>query len=120
MTDLKIPNLNKNSNKFLFKNKLTLRRKSKSKLIKESFIMLLLCILIVYFNNLIPNKKLIFNNFLSNFNKLMDNILDSLSYIYEISLVIFIMASLIFALILILGSFSRIVKIIKRKTRKLN
>ena len=120
MADLKIPNLNKNSNKFLFKNKLTLRRKSKSKLIKESSIMLSFCFLIIYFNNLIPNKKLIFNNFLSNLNKLIVNILDSLTYIYEISLVIFILTSLTFALILILGSFSRMAKLLRRKTRKLN
>ena len=120
MADLRIPNLNKNSSKFLFKNKLSLRRKSKGKLIKESFIMLSFCVLILYFNNLIPNKKLIFNNFIGNLTKLMENILDSLSYIYEIGLAIFIMVSFILALILILGSFSRILKIARRKTREIN
>ena len=84
MADLKILNLNKNSDKFLFKKKLSLRRKSKSKLIKESFIMFSFSFLIIYINYLIPNKLLIFKNFLKNFSVLITNIFDSLSYIYEI------------------------------------
>ena len=117
MTDLKIPNLNKNSDKYLFKKKLSLRRKSKSKLLKESFIMLLLSIIIIYLNYLIPNKLSIFNNFLKNFSMLLNNILDSLSYVYEISLGIFIIISTILITILILGSASRMFKVIKRKTK---
>ena len=50
MVDLKLLNLNKNSNKFLFKKKLSLRRKSKSKLVKESFIMISFSILLIYLN----------------------------------------------------------------------
>ena len=65
MSDLKIPNLNNNSNNFLFKKKLSLRRKSKRKLIKESFFMFSLGILIIYLNYLIPNKISIFNNLLN-------------------------------------------------------
>ena len=120
MADLKIPNLNKNSDKYFFKKKLSLRRKSKSKLIKESFIMLLFSALIIYLNYLIPNKKLIFNNLLNNFNQLTTNVLDSISYLYEICLFLFIIFSLIFALFLIIGSFSRILKVVKRKTSRLN
>tara|TARA_S200000501_G_scaffold323950_1_gene320902 strand:- start:146 stop:514 length:369 start_codon:yes stop_codon:yes gene_type:complete len=119
MTDLKIPNLNKNSDKFFFKKKLTLRRKSKRKLIKESLIMLSFSILIIYINFIIPNKILIFNNFLNNSGKLITNILESLSYLYEICLAIFIVFSLIFALILTLGAFSRLMKIVKRKSKKI-
>ncbi len=120
MADLKIPNLNKNSNKYFFKKKLTLRRKSKSKLINESFMMIFFSSLIVYLNYLIPNKMLIFKNLLVNFNKLFTNVFDSVSYIYEICLSIFILFSLFFALILIIGSFSRILKVVKRKTSRLN
>ena len=68
MADLKIPNLNKNSDKYFLKKKLSLRRKSKSKLINESFIMIFFSALIVYINYLIPNKISIFNNLLINKN----------------------------------------------------
>ena len=118
MADLKIPNLNKNSEKFLFKKKLSLRRKSKSKLIKESFIMFFSGVLLVYLNYLIPNKISIFKNLLNNFNKLISNILNSISYFYEIFLAIFIVVSIIFIIILIFGSFSRLLKVLKRKTKK--
>ena len=118
MADLKIPNLNKNSDKYFFKKKLSLRRKSKSKLINESFIMLFFSALIIYLNYLIPNKMSIFNNLLNNFNMLFNNFLESVSYIYEICLSIIIVFSLIFALVLFIGSFSRILKVLKRKTSR--
>ena len=120
MADLKIPNLNKNSDKYFFKKKLSLRRKSKSKLINESFIMIFFSALIIYLNYLIPNKISIFKNFFINFSKLFDNFLDSISYICEICLSLFIIFSLIFGLILIVGSFSRILKVAKRRTSRLN
>ena len=119
MADLKIPNLNKNSDKYFFKKKLSLRRKSKSKLINESFIMIFFSVIIIYLNYLIPSKISIFKNLLINFSKLFDNVLDSISYIYEICLFIFIIFSLIFALILIIGSITRILKVVKRKTSRL-
>ena len=120
MADLKIPNLNKNSDKYFLKKKLSLRRKSKSKLINETFIMISFSALIIYLNYIIPNKISIFKNLLINFSKLFTNVLDSISYIYEICLFIFIIFSLIFALVLIIGSFSRILKVVKRKTSRLN
>ena len=120
MADLKIPNLNKNSDKYFFKKKLSLRRKSKSKLINESFIMIFFSALIFYLIYLIPNKISIFKNLLINFSKLFANILNSISYIYEICLFIFVVSSLIFALILFIGSISRILKVVKRKTSRLN
>ena len=119
MSDLKIPNLNKNSDKFFFKKKLSLRRKSKGKLLKESFIMLSFSIFIIYINYVIPNKISIFESFTNNFGKLITNIFDSISYSYEIGLAIFIVFSLIFALILMMGSFSRLMKIVKRKSRQI-
>ncbi len=118
MADLKIPNLNKNSDKYFFKKKLSLRRKSKSKLIYEAFIMLFFSAVIIYLNYLIPNKISILNNLLDNFSKLFFNFLKSISYIYEICLFIFIILSLILALFLIIGSFSRILKVVKRKTSR--
>ena len=119
MADLRIPKLNKNSDKFLFKKKLSLRRKSKSKLIKESFIMISFGFLIIYLNYLIPNKILIFNNLLNNFGKFLKNFSSSLSYVYEICWAIFIIGSLVIALILLIGSFSRLIKVVKRKTKRL-
>ena len=119
MSDLKIPNLNKNSDRFFFKKKLSLRRKSKGKLINESFVMFSFSIFIFYINYLIPNKIIFFDNFINNFGKLITNILDSISYSYEICLAIFIVFSLIFALILMLGAFTRIMKIVKRKSRQI-
>ena len=119
MADLKIPNLNIKSDKFLFKKKLSLRRKSKSKLMKESFIMFSFSFFILYLIYLIPNKILIFNSFLNNFSKLFDNISNSLSYIYEICLVLFIVVFLLLAFILIIGSFYRMLKVVKRKTKRI-
>ena len=120
MTDLKIPNLNKNSDKFIFKKKLSLRRKSNRKIINETYILLSFSIFIIYINYLIPNKEAVFNNFFNNLNELTKNILNSIYYIYEIFLVIFIVVSIIFALIMMMGSFSRLIKLIRRKSRKIS
>ena len=120
MADLKIPNLNKNSAKYIFKKKLNLRRKSKRKLINESFIMISFGIMIIYINYLIPNKISIFNNTMGNFNKLIINIFNSLSYIYEISLAIFIIVSIIVTSILFLGASSRFIKILKTKSNQVS
>ena len=120
MADLKIPNLNKKSDKFFFKKKLTLRRKSKRKLITESFLMLSLSLLIIYLNFLIPDKKIIFDNFFINVNNLLSRLSEGFSYFYEICLVILIVLSMIFSMILLLGVFSRLIKIAKRKTRQIS
>ena len=69
MTDLKIPNLNINSNKYIFKKKLSLRRKSKRRLFTESALLFILSLLLVYLNYLIPNKNLLLQNLPSKFNK---------------------------------------------------
>ena len=120
MADLKIPNLNKKSDKFFFKKKLTLRRKSKRKLITESFLMFSLSIFIIYLNFLIPDKKIIFDNFFINVNSLLSRLSESFSYFYEICLAILIVLSMIFSMILLLGVFSRLIKIAKRKTRQIS
>ena len=81
--------------------------------------MLFFSILILYLNYLIPNKMIIFKNISNNFGNLIGNIMGSISYIYEICLALYMIISLIFVLILILGSFTRILKVLRRKTRKI-
>jgi len=120
MADLKIPNLYKNSDKFLFKKKLSLRRKSKGKLIKESFVLLLLSVFLIFLFNIIPNKLSVFNNFQNNIIIFLTTISKSISYLYEICLVLFIIVIVIFNLFLLLGVFSRVKKILKRKSRQIS
>ena len=120
MTDLKIPNLNKNSDKYLFKKKLTLRRKSRSKLLKESFFMLLLSNFILLLNYSIPNKKIVFDNFFRNFSGLLGEVTSALSFSYNILLAFFIITSMTLALVLIIGALLRILKILKRKTKQIS
>jgi len=62
MADLNIPNLNFKSDKYIFKKKLNLRRKSKRRLFTESLFLFILSVLLVYLNYLIPNKKLLLQN----------------------------------------------------------
>ena len=119
MADLNIPNLNIKSDKYIFKKKLSLRRKSKRKLFTESFFLFILSVLLIYINYLIPNKKLLLQNLPLTFNKSFLLIMDLFSYLYEMLLVIFIFASSFTALILMIGSFYRLYRISKRKSKKL-
>ena len=119
MADLNIPNLNIKSDKYIFKKKLNLRRKSKRRLFTESFFLFILSVLLVYINYLIPNKNLLLQNLPSTFNKSFLLLIDLFSYLYEIFLVIFIFASSFAALILIIGSFYRLFRISKRKSKQL-
>ena len=82
MADLKIPNINMNSNKYIFKKKLSLRRKSKKRLFTESAFMFILSLLLVYVNYLIPNKNLLLQNLPSTFNKSFLLLIDLFSYLY--------------------------------------
>ena len=119
MADLNIPNLNINSDKYIFKKKLNLRRKSKRRLFTESFFLLILSVLLVYINYLIPNKNLLLQNLPSTFNKSFLLLIDLFSYLFEILLVIFIFASSLTALILMIGSFYRLFKISRRKSKQI-
>ena len=119
MADLKIPYLKKNSDKFLFKKKLSYRSKSKRKLIKESFVMFSFSAFLIYIFYIIPNKSLIFNNFFNNVIQLKNLTLRSFTYFYEIFLVLFIIVSITFSIILIVGVISRIIKIIKKKSKQI-
>ena len=119
MADLNIPNLNIKSDKYIFKKKLNIRRKSKRRLFTESFFLFILSVLLVYINVLIPNKNLLLQNLPSTFNKSFLLLIDLFSYLYEILLVIFIFASSFTAIILILGSFYRLFRISKRKSKQI-
>ena len=120
MVDLNIPNLNIKSDKYIFKKKLNLRRKSKRRLFTESFILFILSVLLVYINYLIPNKNLLLQNLPSTFNKSFLLLIDLFSYLYEIFLVIFIFASSFTALVLIIGSFYRLFRVSKRKSKQIS
>ena len=120
MADLKIPNLNMKSDKYIFKKKLSLRKKSKRRLFTESAIMFILSLLLVYINYLIPNKILLIQNIPSTLNKSFILIIDLLSNVYEIFLVIFIFISSFIIFILLISSFNRLFMIAKRKTRQIN
>ena len=119
MADLNIPNLNIKSDKYIFKKKLNLRRKSKRRLFTESFFLFMLSVLLVYINYLIPNKNLLLKNLPSTFNKSFLLLIELFSYLYEIFLVIFIFVSSFTALILMVGSFNRLFKVSKRKSKQI-
>ena len=117
MAELNIPNLSIKSDKNIFKKKLNLRRKSNRRLFTESFFLLILSLLLVYINYLIPNKNLLLQNLPSTFNKSFLLLIDLFSYLYEIFLVIFIFVSSFTDLILMIGSFNRVFKVSKRKSK---
>ena len=120
MADLNIPNLNIKSDKYIFKKKLNLRRKSKRRIFTEAFFLFILSVLLVYINYLIPNKNLLLQNLPSTFNKSFLLLIDLFSYLYEIFLVIFIFASSFTALILMIGSFYRLFRVSKRKSKQIS
>ena len=119
MAELNIPNLNIKSDKYIFKKKLNLRRKSKRRLFTESFFLFILSVLLVYINYLIPNKNLLLKNLPTTLNKSFLLIIELFSYFYEILLVIFIFVSALTALILMIGSFFRLFKAFKRKSKQI-
>ena len=120
MADLNIPNLNIKSDKYIFKKKLNLRRKSKKRLFTESFFLFIFSVLLVYINYLIPNKKLLLQNLPTTINKSFLLFIDLFSYLYEILLVIFIFASSFTTLVLMVGSFYRLFRISKRKSKQIS
>jgi len=120
MADLKIPSLNNKSDKYIFKKKLNLRRKSKKRLFTESFFLFIFSVLLVYINYLIPNKRLLLQNLPTTINKSFLLFIDFFSYLYEIFLVIFIFASSFTALIFMVGSFYRLFRVSKRKSKQIS
>ena len=119
MADLKIPNINMNSNKYIFKKKLSLRMKSKSRLFTEALLLFILSLLLVYLNYLIPNKYLLLQNLPTSLNKSFISVIDLFSNLWEVSLVIFIFFSSFMSLILMIGSFYRFFRVVKRKSKQI-
>ena len=119
MVDLNIPNLNIKSDKNIFKKKLNLRRKSKKRLFTESLFLFIFSVLLAYINYLIPNKNLLLQKLPSTVNNSFLLIINLSSYLYEIFLVIFIFVSSFTALIFLIGSFNRLFRVSKRKSKQI-
>jgi len=120
MADLNIPNLNMKSDKYIFKKKLSLRRKSRRRLFSEAVFLFIMSLLLVYINYLIPNKSSLLGNMPKTINKSFGLIIELFSNLYEIFLVIFIFISSFTALVLMVGSLYRLLKIFKRRSRQIN
>ena len=108
------------SRQYLFKNKLKIRRKSKSELIKESFLMMIFGLFLLVINYLIPSKNELFNSFTGNFFDIFRNVIAILYHSLEIVIVLLISFSILLSLFLIVGSINRIVKVILPKSRKIS
>ena len=119
MADLKIPSLNNKSDKYIFKKKLKLRRKSKKRLFTESFFLFIFSVLLVYINYLIPNKNLLLQSLPNTFNKSYLLFIELLSNLFEIFLVVFIFVSFITVLTLMLGCFYRLFRVYRRNSKKM-
>ena len=119
MADLKIPNINMNSNKYIFKKKLSLRRKSKRRLFFEAALLCILSLLLVYLIYLIPNKYLLLQNLPISLNKSFGLAIDLFLNVYDVFLVFFIFVSSFISLILMIGSFYRLFRLVKRKSKKI-
>ena len=117
MPELKIPNLNNRSRQFLFKNKLTIKRKSKIKLLSESLLMFIYSFILLFFNYLIPQKKILFYSFIDNIYQIYINFLNFFDYFFQILLVFFIVFALITSILLLIGAINRIYRILRRKSR---
>ena len=120
MADLNIPNLNMKSDKYIFKKKLTLRRKPKKRLFIESAFMFISSLFLIYMNYLIPNKNLLLQNIPITLNRTYSLVIEIFSNLSEIFLLLFIFISSLVSLFLFIGGFYRIVRIANRKTRTIN
>ena len=117
MADLNIPKLNMKPDKYIFKKKLSYRKKSKKRLFKESAFMFMLSLFLIYVNYLIPDKNLLLQNLPNSFNKSFKLIIDLLLNLSDIFIVVFIFVSSILILILMIGVLYRLFRIFKRKKR---
>ena len=120
MADLNIPNVNKKSNKYIFKKKFPLRRKTIRRLFTESASMFFLSLLLIYIIYSIPNKILPIQNLPKTLNKSFSLVIDLSSELYLILLIIFIFIIFIISLILFIGSLNRLLRIFNRKTKKIS
>ena len=120
MADLNIPNLNMKSDKYIFKKKLTLRRKPKKRLFIESALMLISSLFLIYINYLIPNKSLLLFNASTDLNRIFLLFVDLFSSLSGLILLLLIFISYFGSLILFIGFLNRIIKIANKKTRIIN
>ena len=118
MADLKGSNLNNKSKQYLFKNKLPIAKKSKTKLLRETFLMLLIASIIILINYLLPSQEVLFNSFTENLINIYTNFLLLIQYIFDVLLTILILFSRITVVILIAGSLYRIYRILRKKTSR--
>ena len=109
-----------NSDKYIFKKKLNLKRKSKKRLFTESALFFIVSLLLIYINYLIPYKNLLLKKLPATFDKSYMLAIDLFSNLFELFLVIYICASSLIALILMLGSFYRLFRIFKRKSKQIS
>ncbi len=118
MADLKGSNLNNKSKQYLFKNKLPIAKKSKTKLLRETFLMLLIASIIILINYLLPSQEALFNSFAENLINIYTNFLLLIQYIFDVFLTILILFSRITVVILIAGSVYRVYRILRKKTSR--
>jgi len=118
MPELKIPNLNNRSRQYLFKNKLTIKRKSKKKLLSESLLMFISSFILIFLNYLIPQKKILVYSFTDNIYQIYINFLNFFQYFFQILLVLIIIFTSLLSIVLLIGAVYRIYKILRRKTIK--
>ena len=64
------------SNKYLFKKKINIRRKSKKELVKESFFMMIFGLFLLLLNYFVPQKIELFNSFRKNIFDIYDNLFE--------------------------------------------
>ena len=114
-----MPNINRKSRQYLFKNKLDRRGKTRRELIKESFFMMIVGLFLLLINYLIPQKIELFNSFKNNVIGTLNNLFEILTYTLEILIVLLICFTFLISLFLIAGSINRIVKLLLSRSRKI-
>ena len=114
-----MPNIKRKSRHYLFKNKFYKRGKSRRELLKESFLMMIVGLFLLFINYLIPYKMELFNSFKNNVMDTLKNLFEILSYSLEILIVLLICFIFLISLFLIAGSISRFVKLLIPRSRKI-
>ena len=114
-----MPNIKRKSRQYLFKNKLNKRGKSRKELIKESFLMMIVGLILLLINYLIPKKMELFNSFKNNVIDTLSSFFDIISYTLEILIVLMICFTLLISIFLIVGSINRIFKLLLPRSRKI-
>ena len=114
-----MPYIKRNSRQYLFKNKLNKKGKSRTELIKESFLMMVVGLFLLLINYLIPQKMQLFNSFKNNVYGIFNNLLEILSYSLEILIVLLICFTILMSIFMIAGSINRIIKLLSSRSRKI-